>query len=76
MKSNAAIWAGHGAPPPLTHGDIATMAAPRAGFDPSLQPGWKAGGAIESTNTVKTAAAEKALNAKSAKGAKQAKALS
>ena len=38
LRSNAAIWAGHGAPPPLTAGDIATMAAPRPGFDPSLNP--------------------------------------
>lgn len=67
MKSNAAIWAGPGAPPPLTHGDIATIAAPRAGFDPSLQPGWKEGGLLESNNTVKTAAAEAALKKKAPK---------
>ena len=36
MKSTAAIYGGPGAPPPLTAGDIGTMAAPRAGFDPSL----------------------------------------
>jgi len=58
MRSNAAIWAGHGAPPPLTAGDIATMAAPRPGFDPSLNPN---GTAVESVNTVTTAAREKAL---------------
>lgn len=36
MKSNAAIWAGPGAPPPLTAGDIETIAARKAGFDASL----------------------------------------
>ncbi len=36
MKSIAATWAGAGAPPPLTPGDIGAMAAPKAGFDPSL----------------------------------------
>jgi hypothetical protein len=67
MKSTAATWAGHGAPPPITAGDTAVMAAPRPGFDPSLNPD---GGAVESTHTVKTAAAEAALKAKSAKEAK------
>jgi len=51
MKSNAAIWAGSGAPPPLTAGDTAAMAAPVAGFDASLQPGWTAGASTESNNT-------------------------
>jgi hypothetical protein len=68
MRSNAAIWGGHGAPPPLSHGDIATMAAPRPGFDPSLNPG--APGGIESTHTVDSKAKEDALKAKSAKEAK------
>ena len=61
MGSNAAIWAGHGAPPPLTAGDIQTMAAPRPGFDPTLNPN---GTAVESNNTVKTAAAEAKLTKK------------
>lgn len=61
LKSNAAIWAGSGAPPPLTAGDIAAMAAPRPGFDPSLNPHFS--GSIESTHTVNTAASEKALKA-------------
>jgi len=61
MKSNAAIWAGHGAPPPLSAGDTATMAAPRPGFDPSLNPGAPAG--VESVNTVTTAAKEAELKA-------------
>jgi hypothetical protein len=68
MKSSAALWAGHGAPPPVTAGDIATMAAPRPGFDPTLNPGAPAG--IESVNTVKTAAKEEAHKAKGAKEAK------
>ena len=58
MRSVAATWAGHGTPPPLTAGDIATMTAPRPGFDPSLNPN---GTAVESENTVNTAAREKAL---------------
>jgi hypothetical protein len=61
MGSNAAIYAGPN-PPPLTHGDIATMAAPRPGFNPSLNPGAPAG--IESTNTVTTAAREAEHKAK------------
>ena len=36
MKSNAAIWAGSGAPPPITAGDTETMASPRPGFDSTL----------------------------------------
>ena len=73
MKSNAAIWAGSGAPPPLTKGDTATMAAPRPGMDPSLNPG--APGAIESNHTTMTAAAEAELKAKEeAAAAKEAKA--
>ena len=55
MGSNAATWAGHGAPPPLTAGDAETMASPRPGFDPSLNPG--APGAIESSHTTNVAAA-------------------
>ena len=51
MKSTAAIWAGSGAPPPVTPGDIATMAAPKAGFDASLQPGWTPDTQTESNNT-------------------------
>ena len=54
MGSNAATWAGHGTPPPLTAGDTATMAAPRPGFDPSLNPG--APGAVESSHTTSVAA--------------------
>jgi len=54
MKSIAATWAGHGAPPPLSAGDVAAMAAPVAGFDASLSPGWKLGGSIESSNTSAT----------------------
>ena len=54
MGSIAATWAGHGAPPALTHGDTAVMAAPRPGFDPSLNPG--SPGAIESTHTTNVAA--------------------
>lgn len=68
MKSNAAIWAGHGAPPPLTAGDTETMAAPRPGFDPSLNPG--APNAVESTHTVATKAKEAALKKKAASDAK------
>jgi len=49
MGSIAATWAGSGAPPQVTAGDTATMAAPRPGFDPSLNPGGP--GAIESTHT-------------------------
>jgi len=59
MGSNAAIWAGSGAPPQITAGDAATMAAPRPGFDPSLNPG--APDAVESTHTKNTAAAEAKL---------------
>jgi hypothetical protein len=54
MGSTAAIWAGHGTPPAITAGDTAVMAAPRPGFDPSLNPG--APGAIESTHTTNVAA--------------------
>lgn len=36
MKSTAATWAGSGAPPQITAGDTAAMAAPKGGFDPSL----------------------------------------
>lgn len=64
MTSKAATYAGPN-PPPLTPGDVETMAAPRPGFDPSLNPGGP--GAIESNLTVKTAAAEAALNAKPSK---------
>jgi len=39
MASNAAIWAGHGTPLPLTPGDVETMAARKGGFDSSLIPG-------------------------------------
>ena len=46
MRSNAAIWAGSCTPPPLSKGDVAAMAAPRPGFDPSLNPG--APNAVES----------------------------
>jgi len=55
MRSKAAIWAGHGAPPPITAGDTETMASPRPGFDPSLNPG--SPGAIESVHTTNVAAA-------------------
>ena len=65
MKSSAATWAGHGTPPPLTAGDTATMAAPRPGFDATLNPG--APDAIESNHTVATATKERELKAKSAK---------
>lgn len=73
MNSVAATWAGSGAPPPLTAGDVETMAARRAGFDASLQPGWKAGDRLESDHVAKVAAA----NAKPAPAAKKpaAKAL-
>jgi len=54
MGSTAATWAGSGAPPPITAGDTATMAAPRPGFDPSLNPG--SPGAVESVNTTNVAA--------------------
>jgi hypothetical protein len=64
MGSNAAIWAGSGAPPPITAGDAATMAAPRPGFDPSLNPGGPEG--IESSHTEATAASAKAAEAKAA----------
>jgi len=64
MESNAAIWAGHGTPLAVTPGDVETMAAPKAGFDPSLNPG---GAAIESNHTVRTAAAEGRALAKGAK---------
>lgn len=59
MRSNAAIWAGHGAPPQITAGDTATMSAPRPGFDPSLNPG---GGAVESNHTNRVAAREAKLS--------------
>ena len=39
MDSEGAIWAGDGTPPPLTHGDTTTMAAPRPGFSPIHNPG-------------------------------------
>jgi len=55
MGSIAATWAGSGAPPPLSSGDAETMASPRPGFDPSLNPG--APGAVESSNTTNVAAA-------------------
>ena len=55
MASSAATWAGSGAPPQITDGDTATMAAPRPGFDPSLNPG--SPGAVESTHTTNVAAA-------------------
>jgi hypothetical protein len=58
MTSTAATWAGPGTPPSTTAGDNETMAAPKAGFDASLQPG---GGAVESNHTVKVAAAENKL---------------
>lgn len=69
MGSTAAIWAGHGTPPAITSGDAETMAAPRPGFDPSLNPG--APEAVESTHTVDSAAAHaaKAAPAKDAKAA-------
>ena len=70
MKSVAATWAGSGAPPPLSKGDVATMAAPRPGFDPSLNPG--APDAVESNHTTATAAAEAALKAAPAGDAKTA----
>lgn len=54
MKSDAAIWAGEGAPPQLTAGDTAAMAAPRGNIDPSLSPD---GGPVESTNTTDMASA-------------------
>lgn len=54
MRSTAATWAGHGTPPAITAGDTATMAAPRPGFDPSLNPG--SPGAVESTHTTNVAA--------------------
>jgi len=70
MGSTAATWAGSGAPPEVTSGDVETMAARRAGFDPSLNPG--SPGAIESENTTNVAAA----NAKPTKDlTKKAKAL-
>jgi hypothetical protein len=64
MESKAGYWAGPGAPPPLTAGDIETCAAPKAGFDSSLQPG---GGATESNNTTRVAAREAKLAKASAK---------
>lgn len=69
MKSNAAIWAGSGAPPPLTAGDTAAMAAPRGHMDASLNPG---GGPVESTNTTDLAASVAAASAKPEAGAKAA----
>jgi len=65
MGSNAALWAGHGAPPPITAGDTAVMAAPRPGFDPSLNPG--SPGYVESTHTTATKAQEAALKKKGVK---------
>jgi len=58
MGSIAATWAGHGTPPPLSAGDVATMAAPRPGFDPSLNPN---GTAVESNHTNAVRAAEAKL---------------
>lgn len=76
MGSNAATWAGNGTPPDLSRGDVETMAAPRPGFDPSLNPGSPV---IESTNTVEMATREaaqrkaaKSLIQKDAKDAKAA----
>jgi hypothetical protein len=59
MESKGATWAGHGTPPPLSRGDVEVMAAPRPGFDPSLNPG---GGAVESNHTTKVAASEAKLS--------------
>ena len=56
MGSKAAYWAGNGTPLPVTPGDVETMAAPRPGFDPSLNPGGP--NSIESTHTTDTAANE------------------
>ena len=75
MGSTAAIWAGSGAPPQITAGDTAVMAAPRPGFDPSLNPGWKVGDSLESSHTVSTAKAEAALAKAPAPAAAKAKAL-
>jgi len=50
MKSTAAMWAGNGAPPPLSAGDIATIAAEKGDFDPSLNPLHKEGTMLESTH--------------------------
>ena len=61
MGSTAATWAGHGTPPAITAGDTATMAAPRPGFDPSLNPG--APSSVESNHTTATAAKEEKLKA-------------
>jgi len=71
MGSNAATWAGDGAPPGLTSGDTATMAAPRPGFDPSLNPGSPNG--VESSHTA-AVAAENAKPAPKEAAAKEAKA--
>jgi hypothetical protein len=59
--SKAATWAGPGAPPALTAGDNSTIAAPRPGFDPSLNPGGKN---IESDHTMNTKAKEASLKKK------------
>jgi len=67
MLSGAATWAGPGTPPDLSHGDVATMAAPRPGFDPSLNPGGPDG--IESSHTSAVKASEAKLNAKAAPAA-------
>lgn len=69
MGSEAATWAGDGAPPQLTSGDTATMAAPKAGFDPSLNPGSPEG--VESSHTTKTAAKEAKLAKDAGKEAKK-----
>ena len=69
MGSNAAIWAGSGAPPQITAGDTATMAAPRPGFDPSLNPGGDHTTSIESHNTVSKAAEHAAAAAPTAPAA-------
>ena len=66
MKSNAAIWAGSGAPPQITAGDTAAMAAPVAGFDSSLQPGHTEGTSLESTNTTSLKVAHEAATATAA----------
>ena len=68
MGSIAATWAGSGAPPQITSGDTAAMAAPRAGFDPSLNPGAPDG--VESNHTTNTAAAEAKHNAAETKPSK------
>jgi len=73
MGSIAATWAGSGAPPQITAGDTAVMAAPRPGFDPSLNPGGS--DSIESDHTAAVAAANAKPAAKLEKKGKAAKAL-